>query len=102
MKKNLTRLLLVSTMIFGISWASEAQIVVNIRPVVPKVRMHPVAPTARHIWIDGGWVARGRSYVWQDGYWAVPRRGHRWANGYWERSRRGYVWVPGRWERGRY
>jgi hypothetical protein len=102
MKKNITRLFLVSVLMLGISWASEAQLVVRVRPVVPKVRVHPMAPSSRHIWIEGGWVGRGRDYAWQDGYWVMPRRGYRYNQGYWNHSRRGYVWVPGRWQRSRY
>ena len=102
MKKIITRLFLTSAMILGISWASEAQIVVRVRPYAPKVRVHPIAPSAHHIWIEGGWVGRGRDYAWQDGYWTTPRRGYRYSKGYWNHSRRGYVWVPGRWQRARY
>lgn len=102
MKNSITRLFLVTSMLLGISWAGEAQIVVRVRPVAPHVRMHPMAPSPRHIWIEGEWIGRGRNYVWQDGYWAIPRRGHRYSRGYWRDTRRGYVWVPGGWHRGRY
>jgi YXWGXW repeat-containing protein len=102
MKKIMTQLFLVSGLILGISWASEAQIVVRVRPVAPRVRVHPMPPSPRHVWIEGSWVARGRQYEWQEGYWAMPRRGHYYSNGYWVNTRRGYVWVPGRWQRGRY
>ncbi|RYY21407.1 MAG: hypothetical protein EOO04_18275 [Chitinophagaceae bacterium] len=101
MKRKFTRFLLLSAMIFGISWSAGAQVFVRVRPAVPHVRMHPVAPSPRHIWIEGNWVVRGRQYVWHDGYWVVPKRGHRWSKGHWQHTRRGYVWVPGRWERGR-
>ena len=37
MKKNITRFFLVTSMLLGISWASEAQIVVKVRPMVPHV-----------------------------------------------------------------
>jgi len=102
MKKLINRLVLVTTMLLGISWAGEAQIVVRVRPVAPRVRVHPMAPSPRHIWIEGEWVGRGRDYQWQDGYWVTPRRGYRYSNGYWTNTRRGYVWVPGRWQRHRY
>lgn len=102
MKKILSRLFLASTLILGISLVSEAQIVVRVRPHAPNVRVHPIAPSSRHIWIEGGWVGRGHDYAWQDGYWTMPRRGYHYSRGYWQHSRRGYVWVPGRWQRSRF
>ncbi|HET9954306.1 MAG TPA: YXWGXW repeat-containing protein [Polyangiaceae bacterium] len=31
------------------------------------------------VWIDGGWIFRGRSYAWQRGGWVVPPEGGRFA-----------------------
>jgi hypothetical protein len=102
MKKLISRIVIVSGLILGLSWAADAQIIVRVRPSVPVVRVRPVPPSPRHIWIDGGWVIHGRNYVWSDGYWAVPRRGHRYVNGHWDRRRGGWAYVPGHWRRGRY
>ena len=32
------------------------------------------APEPRAVWMDGGWVWRGRYYVWERGGWVVPAR----------------------------
>ena len=81
------------------SLAASAQVEVRIRPAVPVIRARPIAPSPRHIWIDGGWVYRGNGYVWSDGYWVVPRPGMFWVPGRWRRSHRGYIWIPGQWRR---
>ena len=99
MKKTISRLVIVTGLILGVSWASEAQIIVKVRPHAPVVRVRTVAPSPHHIWIEGGWVGRGRNYEWSDGYWERPRRGHRWAKGHWDHRRGGWVWVPGHWNR---
>lgn len=93
----------VITMALGIAFLfaagdSLAQVVIRVRPTAPVI-VRPVAPSARHIWIDGNWVWRGSNYVWVDGYWAEPRMGHRWVPGHWKHRRGGWFWVPGHWRR---
>ena len=98
MKKYVNRIVLAVMLVVGFSAASSAQVIVKVRPAAPVV-VRPVAPSPRHVWIDGGWVIRGGRYVWTDGYWVAPRRGFVWVPGYWAPRRGGYVWIPGRWVR---
>ena len=98
MKKYINRLILATALVVGFSFASSAQIIVKVRPAAPVV-VRPVAPSPRHVWIEGGWVVRGGRYVHTDGYWTAPRRGRHWVEGYWAPRRHGYVWVPGYWSR---
>jgi hypothetical protein len=98
MKKYISRFLLAAVLVLGFSYASSAQVIVKVRPAAPVV-VRPVAPSPRHVWIEGGWLARNGRYVHSDGYWAVPPRGRHWAAGYWAPRRQGYVWVPGHWTR---
>ena len=98
MKKYFNRLVFLFIMVAGFSTASQAQIVVKIRPNEP-VYTHPVAPSPRHVWVDGEWVNRGGRYVYVNGYWAVPRSGYRWVRGHWADRRGGWYWVPGHWRR---
>jgi len=90
------------TMLFAclitLSFIAAAQIEVRIRPVAP-VERRTIAPSRRHVWIEGGWVYRGNGYVYAPGYWVVPRPGMVWVPGRWRRSHRGWVWIPGQWRR---
>ena len=95
------QLTIFSALIFGLSLAGSAQIIVRHRPAVKKVVVRPISPSPRHVWIDGGWIARGDRYVYVDGYWAMPRRNQHWIKGHWERRRGGWVWIDGYWDRGR-
>jgi hypothetical protein len=97
MKKILVTTALVIAFVFT-STDSSAQVIIRVRPA-PPVIVRPVAPSARHIWIDGNWVWRGNNYVWVDGYWAEPRPGFRWVPGHWKHRRGGWFWVPGHWRR---
>lgn len=40
-------------------------------PPVP-VEYRTMAPSARHVWIDGDWIWGGSRYNWRPGYWATP------------------------------
>jgi len=99
MKTSLNKVVMFFALLFTFSLTASAQIEVRIRPNAPVVRARPIAPSPRHIWIDGGWAYRGNGYVWSDGYWVVPRPGMIWVPGRWRRSHRGYIWVPGQWRR---
>gem|GEM_PF-774416 len=90
-------LLMISGMVFSLS--ATAQIEVRVRPAVPVAAARPLAPSPRHIWIDGGWAYRSNGYVWTNGYWMMPRPGMVWIPGSWRRTHRGYIWVPGKWRR---
>jgi hypothetical protein len=70
---------------------------VSVRPAAV-VRVRPVAPSPRHIWVSDNYIYRHRAYRYRGGYWSVPRRGyHGYVDGYWRQNRRGYIWVPGYW-----
>jgi len=79
--------------------SSQAQIVVNVRPVMPHyVRVE--APSPRHVWIGEEWEPRGGTYVFVGGHWAMPPYPRAvWIGGHWDRRPRGEVWVPGHWRR---
>lgn len=79
-----------------LSFYSCAPSVVSVRPAAI-VKVRPIAPSPRHVWVNGNYVWRGGRYVYVDGYWAPPRSGRHWVDGYWKLKRGGYVWVPGRW-----
>jgi hypothetical protein len=98
MKKYISRFAVVAGLLIGLSFTGAAQIVVRVRPAAPHM-VRSIAPSPRHIWIEGGWAARGHRYVWADGYWTMPRRGHHWIGGRWDRRRGGWCYVPGHWNR---
>ena len=99
MKKYANRILMLFALLMLFSFDASSQIVVKVRPNAPVIRARPLAPSPRHIWIDGGWSYRGRGYVWTDGYWVVPRHGMVWIAGSWRHRRGGWEWVPGHWRR---
>lgn len=78
--------------------ATQAQIVVRIRPRHERVVVRPPAPSPRHVWVDEDWRAHGRGYQWQGGRWvAPPREGATYIQGHWDKRRGGEVWVAGHW-----
>lgn len=99
MKTYLIKAIAVSVISLAFCNAASAQFVVRIRPEAHIVRIRPIAPSPRHIWINGDYVLRGSEYVWTEGYWVEPHPGMRWIDGHWKNSRRGFVWVPGHWRR---
>lgn len=80
--------------------STQAQrIYVKVRPAAPVV-VRTAAPRADYIWVEGEWVASGRTYVWKPGYWVEPRKGYRWIPGHWvDRRGRGSYWIAGHWVR---
>ncbi|WP_461082687.1 hypothetical protein [Spirosoma flavus] len=67
-------------------------------PPPDRVEVIPRAPSARHVWVPGHYVRRGRNYVWMNGYYRVaPARHTAWAPGHWQQTRRGPVWIEGHW-----
>jgi hypothetical protein len=81
------------------AFASDAQIIVKIRPPRPRaVVVRPVAPSRAHVWVEEDWVGEGDHYRWNGGHWEAPPRPHaRWAKGFWKHGRGGDVWIAGRW-----
>ncbi|MGN6568725.1 MAG: hypothetical protein ACTHJ0_12265 [Flavipsychrobacter sp.] len=80
-----------------LSYHSNAQLIVNIRPARP-VYVRPVAPSPRHVWVDEEWRERNGHYEFAGGHWvAAPRPGAMWVPGHWVRRPRGWFWRPGHW-----
>ena len=87
-------------LLLSFSFTVVAQMEVRVRPVAPVVRGgRPMAPSPRHVWIDGEWAWRGGAYTWVNGYWMMPRPSMVWVAGHWRRTHRGFTWVPGQWRR---
>jgi hypothetical protein len=98
MKKSFYRSLVVAMLVI-VTTAANAQFIVKIRPVAPVV-VRTVAPSSRHIWVDGEWVWRNGGYQYVNGYWAAaPMSGAVWVPGHWKQTRRGWMWKPGHWRR---
>ncbi|GAA4096175.1 hypothetical protein [Mucilaginibacter panaciglaebae] len=98
--KTLRRILFVSAaLLLFLAVDSNAQIVVKTRLYHHgRVVVRPARPSAHHVWIEGEWVPKGRTYVERPGYWAVAPRPHAvWVPGHWDHRRGGYVWVAGYW-----
>lgn len=99
MKKYLLKCIMLIALAISFS-AADAQFFIKIRPMAPVIRVRPLAPSPRHVWVSGEYVWRGNEYVYTDGYWAEPPfPGRRWIEGHWKNGRRGWVWVPGHWKR---
>jgi len=79
------------------SYQSNAQLIVNIRPARP-VYVRPAPPSPRHVWVDEEWREDHGHYAFAGGHWVVaPRPGAMWVPGHWVRRPRGWVWRPGHW-----
>jgi len=98
MKKYVNRIILAAALVVGFSIASSAQVVVRVRPSAPVI-VRPIAPSPRHVWVEGNWQSRRGHYEYNQGYWSAPRRGRHYVPGYWAPRRHGYVWIEGRWGR---
>ena len=98
MQKLITKPFLLFAVICSFSFAANAQIIVKVRPAAPVI-VRPLAPSPRHVWVDGDWAWRGNRYEYVNGYWAVPaRQGIVWVPGHWKQTmRRGWVWKKGHW-----
>jgi len=98
MKNYVSKMLLLSAMVVAFGCSATSQVIVRVRPNEP-VYTRPIAPSPRHVWIEGGWVERGGRYEWSNGYWMLPRPGMVWIPGGWCHRRGGWAWVPGHWRR---
>lgn len=91
-----------AAMTIGISTVSEAQLIVRIRPARPAVvRVRPVAPSPRHVWVEEDWRVNNGAYAYNGGRWVeAPYEHARWIPGHWKNTpRRGWVWREGHWAR---
>ena len=85
-------------LLIGTVGQASADIVVGVRPPVPRVEVRPVAPTPHHVWAGGYWGYHPvHGYYWNSGHWEAPRRGYSYENAHW--SERGGHWhfVEGHW-----
>lgn len=101
MKKILIKICFVCIAAIGMQLPSQAQFVVKLRPTVV-VRARPLAPSPRHVWVEGEYVQRGNQYEYTEGHWVLPAYpGARWVPGHWKENRRrgGWYWAPGHWRR---
>ena len=82
-----------SVLALVLSFVTQAQFVVRIRPAAPLVRVRPACPSPRHVWVGGNYNWGGGQYAYTDGYWALPPANSRaWVEGYCKNKRRGWVW----------
>lgn len=97
MKKNILKFFTMFAILFG-TLTTNAQIIIKVRPGPPVVRVRPVSPGPRHIWINGEYILQGNRYIYTDGYWAVPPPNYRyWKEGHWKKRRGGWIWIRGHW-----
>ncbi|MCK4664476.1 MAG: YXWGXW repeat-containing protein [Bacteroidales bacterium] len=98
---NLIKISIVVFFILFIFSNSDAQIVVKVKPVRPKVVVvKPARPGQNFIWVDGYWkTGPNNNYVWVKSHWKKNRKGHNWIPGHWKKVRSGWKWIPGHWKR---
>jgi hypothetical protein len=81
-----------------VATAPAAEVVVTTEPPVPRHEVVPVAPSERHVWVEGYWAMSHNHWVWIRGHYEVRPREHAvWVKGHWDRTDRGWVWVGGHW-----
>jgi len=98
MKKYLSKIITLFLLSLLVSFIADAQFVIKVRPVAPVVRVHPLCPSPRHVWVNGEYIWRGDRYEYIEGYWGLPpeHRNH-WIDGRWRHRRGGWIWIPGHW-----
>jgi hypothetical protein len=80
-------------------YAPEREVIVMEAPPAPRREIIEVAPSTRHIWIEGYWVRRGDRWAWVKGHYEVrPSERAHWVAGHWDHTPRGWVWTPGHWD----
>jgi hypothetical protein len=96
-----SRLFLAAALLAGLLVASPARadrIYVRIAPPAPIVEVRTVAPSPRHVWVEGYHRWDGKVYVWVPGRWSVPpRHAAVWVPPHWVHHKRGWYFVGGRW-----
>ena len=90
--------LMMASMFLG-TIAVNAQIIVNVRPVLPRYEKR-VAPSPKHVWVEEDWENRKGTYVFVGGHWVEPPyRRAIWIPGHWQQHPRGWFWKPGHWKK---
>lgn len=78
-------------------WGCSREVHVREHPPAIRVEIIGVAPSPRHVWIEGYWRWDGR-WVWIPGYWVEsPHEHSEWERGHWRETRRGWIRIEGRW-----
>src|SRR2546423_14298604 len=71
------------------------EVVVSTEPPRAKHEVIGVAPSPRHVWVDGYWVRTRDRWAWVAGHYELrPREGAVWVRGHWDHTDRGWVWTP--------
>ncbi len=83
--------------VLGVARDASADIVVGVRPPVPRVEVIPRAPSPQHAWVHGYWGYHPHGYAWTPGYWQAPRAGYAWEGARWEERGGRYHFHEGRW-----
>jgi len=94
------RVLLFTTLFFGISVVSFAQTTVSITVAPPALPVYeqPPCPTEGYLWTPGYWAYGPAGYYWVPGLWvAPPQPGFLWTPGYWAFVGGFYRWHLGYW-----
>jgi|SRR6185503_11970842 len=79
--------------------APAGEVVVTTEPPPMKREVIGVAPSTRHVWVEGYWARSNGRWAWVPGHYELrPRERAVWAKGQWDRTDRGWVWRPGHWE----
>lgn len=101
--KNFLRVsILVSFFILANTFSSNAQVIVKVKPLRPKIIVvKPARVKAKHTWVAGHWRWNKRSgkYVWVKGHHVKNRRGFAYVPGHWRAAPKGHKWVPGHWKK---
>jgi len=98
MKPLLLKFIVAIVVVCSSSFSAYSQFVIKVRPEIRTVKVRPVSPGPRHVWVSSEYVWKGNQYEYTDGYWAVPpARRHHWVEGRWKARRGGWVWIPGHW-----
>jgi hypothetical protein len=104
MNKALTMRLLLATATLSVALTGglaygDARVYAHVHPPAPIVEHRAVAPSPRHVWIDGHHAWNGTEYSWAPGRWELPPRPNaRWSGGKWrQHKQRGWYYVEGRW-----
>ena len=89
------------TALLSIAPPVQAQVIVKVRPMAPKVAVRPVMPGRGLVWIEPEWCwnKRLKTYEWREGRWVKPRHRAVWISGHWAELPGGYRWEPGYWGR---
>ena len=70
---------------------------IQMAPPPPQVEVRPVAPSPRHVWVNGHWRWDGGRHVWMPGRWIAERPGHVWVDGRWVNQGGQWVFYNGHW-----